>query len=198
MAVPMPMPVPVPVLVMVVMAVSMIVPVIMSLRAPVTIGAAFRIERGLHRAQPSTKLLHHVLDNMVAPDPQGGAHELRRQMPVSKMPGDPDEVRRVFGLDLDKVFRLRQHFDDASVFQLKTIGVAQMNSAWFVQQKGQPALAAQDGPSAIPVIEVECDPVCRIPLPVTGGVNFLNTYHCAASTFDFIALNAGRCRKRLK
>lgn len=180
------------------MAVPVIVCVIMPVRAAVTVGTALRIEGSLHWVQPSAEPFHHVLYNVIAPDPEGRAHELRRQMPVAQMPGDPDEMGRVLGLDLDKVFRFGHHFDNPPVLQLKTIGVAQVNGARFVQQKGQTFFSAQDGPPAIAVIEIERDPVCRLPLPASGGVNFLDTYHYVASTFAFIALKAGRSRRRLK
>jgi len=176
----------------------MFVCVIMSVRAAVTIGAAFRIEGRLQRVQSSAELFHHILDDVIAPDPEGCAHELRWQMPVTQMPGDLDEMGRVLGFNLDKVFRLGNHFDDAAILQFKTIGVAQMNRARLVQQKSETVLSVQDGTSAIPVVKIKCYPVCRLCLPVPGRVDFLDTYHYVASTFAFIALKAGRSRRRLK
>ena len=117
----------------VIVAVPVFVPV--AVRSAMTVGTAFRVEGAPHRSCPSAELLHHVLDNVIAPDSERCAHELRRQMPVAEMPGDLDEMRRVIGFNLDKVFGLGHHLDDPSVFQLKTIGVAQVNGARLVQQK---------------------------------------------------------------
>ena len=114
------------------------------------------------------------------------------------MPGDLYEMRRVLSFNLDQVFRFCDDLDNPPVFQFQTVGVAQVNGVRFVEQKSQTSLSPQGSPPAITVIEIERDPVCGVALPATGWVNFTDTYHCAASTFAFIALNAGRSRRRLK
>src|SRR6185437_7081751 len=57
------------------------------------IGAAFGIERRLDLDDARPKTLHHGLDHMVAPDPQALGHDLRRQMAIAEMPGDPDQMQ---------------------------------------------------------------------------------------------------------
>jgi hypothetical protein len=59
------------------------------------IGAAFGIERRLDLDYPGAKAFHHRLDDVIAPDPQAFRHDLRRQMAVAEMPGDPNQVLRV-------------------------------------------------------------------------------------------------------
>ena len=57
------------------------------------IGAALGIERRLDLDDAGAKPLHHRLDDMIAPDAQALWHDLRRQMTVAEMPGDPDQMQ---------------------------------------------------------------------------------------------------------
>ena len=85
------------VIVIIVVMVTMIVPgVIMSMRGvgrmrmARRIGAAFGIERCLDLDNARAQPLHHRLDDVIPADAQPLAHDLRRQMAVAEMPGDPD------------------------------------------------------------------------------------------------------------
>ena len=66
------------------------------------IGAAFGIERRLDLDHAGAEPLHHRLDDVIAPDPQALGHDLRRQMAVAEMPGDPDQMQRIGAPDLDQ------------------------------------------------------------------------------------------------
>ena len=87
-------------IVMMVMAVRMIVPGVSVLLMRMTmrrsgIGAAFGIERRLDLDDARAEPLHHRLDDVVAADAQPFRHDLRRQMAVAEMPGDPDQMMRI-------------------------------------------------------------------------------------------------------
>src|SRR5438552_6970626 len=55
------------------------------------IGAAFGIERRLDLDHARAQSLDHRLDHVIAPDAQALPPDLRRQMTVAEMPGDPDQ-----------------------------------------------------------------------------------------------------------
>jgi hypothetical protein len=65
------------------------------------IGAAFGIERRIDLDHAGAEPLHHRLDDVIAPDPQALGHDLRRQMAVAEMPGDPNQMVRVGASDLE-------------------------------------------------------------------------------------------------
>src|SRR5260370_16578296 len=55
------------------------------------VGAALGIERRPHLAHLGTQALQHVDDDMVVADQDALALNLRRQVPVTEMPGEPCE-----------------------------------------------------------------------------------------------------------
>ena len=109
---------------------SMIVPgVVMPtifhrMRVTAGIGAAFGIERRLDLDDARAEPRHHRLDNVIAPDPEALWHDLRRQMPVAEMPGDPDQMQRIGTPDLDQRLGCRNHLDQPAIFQHQRIAAA--------------------------------------------------------------------------
>ena len=105
------------------------------------IGAAFGIERRLDlddaRAQPR----HHRLDDVVATNPQAFRHDLRRQMAVAEMPGDPHQMERVGATDFHQRLWSGDHLDQATVLQHQRIATAQRDGVFEVEQEFEPARA---------------------------------------------------------
>src|ERR1700694_1552986 len=73
------------------------------------IGAAFGIEWRFDLDHAGPQPFHHRLDDVIAPDTQALRHDLRRQMAVAEMPGDPNQVVRVGTPYLDKRLRRRDN-----------------------------------------------------------------------------------------
>src|SRR3979411_912952 len=71
-------------------------------RIAARIGSAFGIERRLDLDPPRAQPLHHRLDDMIAPDAQAFACDLRRQMAVAEMPGDPHQMLRIGPADFSQ------------------------------------------------------------------------------------------------
>src|SRR5271156_369827 len=83
---------------------AMIVPVIAGMRGVMMvvvvamiagrpgIGAALRIERRLDLDDFGAELRRQIGNDVIAPDAQRCRHHLRRQMPVTQMPGDAREM----------------------------------------------------------------------------------------------------------
>src|ERR1019366_10042859 len=71
------------------------------------IGAAFGIERRLDLDHAGPEPLHHRLDDVIASDPQAFADDLRRQVTVAEMPGDPDQMMRIVAANLGQRLRRR-------------------------------------------------------------------------------------------
>ena len=81
------------------------------MRVAARIGAAFGIERRLDLDHARAEPFYHRLDDMVAPDAQASAHDLRRQMAVAEMPGHPYQMVGVGPTNFDQGFRRRDDFD---------------------------------------------------------------------------------------
>jgi len=111
------------------------VPVIMSVGLTMAIGATFWIKRRAQNCQFAAKADNKIFDDMVPADPKRLLHQLRRQMSVAQMPRDLDQMTHVLRLDLDEFFGGPDNFDDAPIFQLKTIAMVQMHCIGLVEEE---------------------------------------------------------------
>jgi hypothetical protein len=125
-----------------------------------------RIERRLDLDHPAAKPTHHLLDDMIAPDPQAARRDLGRQMPVAEVPGDPHQMLRIAAADLDQRLRCCDHLDDATVFQQQGVAAAQRDRLLKIEQEVEPAGTGHRHAPTVAVVEVEHDSIDRIgPLP---------------------------------
>jgi len=88
------------------------------------IGAAFGIERRFDLDDSRPQPLHHRLDDVIASDPQGLGRNLRRQMTVAEMPGDPDQMERVGPSNFQQRLGCRHHLDQAAVLEHQRVAAA--------------------------------------------------------------------------
>ena len=142
---------------MLVMAVVMMTVIVMAMprmTAP-DISAAFRIERCFNDNDARAKAAHHLLDHMIAPDAQALADDLRRQMAVAEMPGDPHQMMRIGAADFHQQLGRGNHFDQPPVFQHQRIAAAQRDGFFQIQQEFQPARSRHRHAAAMPVVEIE-------------------------------------------
>jgi len=164
--------------------IAMIVPgMIMSMRGvgrmrmARRIGAAFGIERRLDLDDPRAQPLHHRLDDMIAADAQALRHDLRRQMAVAEMPGDPDQMQGIGAADFEQRLRGRHHLDQPSVFQDQRITAAQRDRVLQIEQEFESARARHRHPPPVAVVEIEHDGIGRGVRPAILAQNFCRADH---------------------
>ncbi len=129
------------------------------------IGAAFGIEGRLDLDDAGAETLHHRLDDVIAADTQALGHDLRRQVAVAEMPGDPDQMMRVGALDLEQRLGRRHHLDQPSVLEHQRIAAAERNGVFEIEQEFEPARACHRHPPPVPVVEIEHDGIGRSLFP---------------------------------
>ncbi|MDB5609150.1 MAG: hypothetical protein JWP25_6050 [Bradyrhizobium sp.] len=88
------------------------------------IGAAFGIERRFDLDDASAQPLHHRLDDVIAPDPQALGHDLRRQMAIAEMPGNPNKMLQVGAANFDQQLRRRDDLDQPAIVQHQRVAAA--------------------------------------------------------------------------
>jgi len=164
--------------------IAMIVPgMIMSMRGvgrmrmARRIGAAFGIERRLDLDDPRAQPLHHRLDDMIAADAQALRHDLRRQMAVAEMPGDPDQMQGIGAADFEQRLRDRHHLDQPSVFQDQRITAAQRDRVLQIEQEFESARARHRHTPPVAVVEIEHDGIGRGVRPAILAQNFCRADH---------------------
>ena len=172
------------VIVIIVVMVTMIVPgVIMSMRGvgrmrmARRIGAAFGIERRLDLDDPRAQPLHHRLDDMIAADAQALRHDLRRQMAVAEMPGDPDQMQGIGAPDLDQRLGRRDHLDQPAVFQHQRVTAAKRDGVFQIEQEFESARARHRHTPPVAVVEIEHDGIGRGVRPAMLALNACCPHH---------------------
>ena len=90
---------------------------------------------------------------MVVADQDAVALDLRRQVAVAEMPGEPRERRRVAAAHLDQVLLGRLHLDVAALLQPEPIAGVQHDRLDQVEQEVEPAVAQHAQAPAIAVVE---------------------------------------------
>ena len=98
---------------------------------------------------------------MVAPDPQRLGRDLRRQMAIAEVPGQPDQMLRITALDLDQRLGGGDDLDQPAVLEHQRIAAAQRQRMFEVEQECEPPRAGHRHPPAMSVIESEHDGIGR-------------------------------------
>jgi len=129
--------------------------------ATTVIGAPFGIEWRLDLDHARAQSLHHRLDDMVAPDTQAARRDLRRQMTVAEMPGDPNQVLRIGAANLGQRLRRRDDLDQPVIVEHQRIAAAQHGGIFQIQQEFKPARACHRHPPPMAIVEIEHDGIGR-------------------------------------
>jgi hypothetical protein len=145
------------------------------------IGTTFGIERRLDLDDARAEALHHSLDDMIAPDPQRLAHDLRRQMTIAEMPGETNQMERIVTADFEQWLRRRHDFDETPILQNQRIAAAQRYGSLEVEQEFEPACPGHGHPSPMSVVKIEHDSIDRRLRPRVLSQNLRRADHLTAS-----------------
>jgi hypothetical protein len=141
------------------------------------IGAAFRIERGFDLDHPRPQPLHHAFDDVIAANSQGAPCDLRRQVAVTKMPGDANQMLRIVAANFKQRLRRRHDLDQPAILQHQRIASAQRHGMFEIQQELEPARPRHRHPPPVAVVEIEHDRIRRRLAPALQFRNFRGADH---------------------
>ena len=91
------------------------------------VGAGLRVERRFHGRKLRAEPAQHVLDHMVAPDPQAVADKLHIDMAIADVPGEPRQLVGGGGHDFNERLRPADDTHDSAIVQHKPIAVVERN-----------------------------------------------------------------------
>ena len=117
---------------------------------------------------------------MVAPDAQAARRDLRRQMPVAEMPGDPDQMLRIGAAYLDQRLRRRDDLDQPGIVEHQRIAATQHGSVFQIEQEFEPARARHRHAPAMTVVKIEHHGIGRRLTPAMRAANLRGANHVAA------------------
>jgi hypothetical protein len=119
---------------------------------------------------------------MIAADPQAFGQDLGRQMTVTEMPGDPNQMMRVVAADFGQRLRRRNHLDQPAILEHQRVTSPQRDRVFQIEQKLQPPRARHRHPATMTVVEIEHDGIGRRCLTPAvraadlGGADHLNGF----------------------
>jgi len=125
------------------------------------IGTAFGVERRFDLDHACAEPSHHGFDDVIAPDTQSPRRDLRRQMTVAQMPGDPNQMLRVAAANFEQRLGCRDHLDQSAIVEHEGVATAQHGRVFQVEQKLKPARARHRHPPPMATVEIEHDGIGR-------------------------------------
>src|SRR6266850_384955 len=144
---------------------------VLVVRMPVAaVSAAFGLESGVQLDEVRSEATKHVLDDMVRPDAKKLVPDLRRQMPVSQMPGEAHELLGVVMPDFDDQLRRGSDPEPSPVVELQAIAVRHCDRLLKIEQDVFPLIDGQADATAMSRLEVERERAhCFVRRPMPGG-----------------------------
>ena len=127
----------------------------------VAVGAAFRLERPLHRPYRGAKSNDHVRKHMVRADDQRSLADLGRNMTIAEMPGDPDRVNRIGNRNLEYRFGGCPDPYPAAVFKLQSVALPHCHRPLEIEQYSLSVIEFETDPATMTRIEVQGHAVAR-------------------------------------
>jgi hypothetical protein len=119
------------------------------------VGAAFGIERRFDLDHPCAQPLRHFLDHVIAADTQRLCRDLCRQMAITEVPGDANQMLRILAAKFEKRLRRRDHFDQAAILQHQRVAAAQRRGILEIKQEFKPPRCRHRHAPPVTVIEIE-------------------------------------------
>jgi hypothetical protein len=105
--------------ILMVMAVVMVMVVIVC----GTVGAAFGLESSLDFIQRGSKTEQHFFNHVIGPDTQGIFADFRREMAISKVPGEPHQLVTICMPDFHQGFSSGSDPEPSSIVELESVAV---------------------------------------------------------------------------
>jgi hypothetical protein len=141
------------------------------------IGTTFRIERRFDLDDARAQPLDHGLDHVIAPDAQTPRRDLRRQMAIAEMPGDPNQMLRVPASDFDQRLRRCHDLNQPAIVKHQRIPAPQRGRVFQIEQKLEPTRAGHRHPPPVAIVEIEHDGIGRRLAPAMLASNLGGTDH---------------------
>jgi len=99
-----------------------------------TVGTAFGLKGRAYFHEIRSQTLEHGFDHMVGANAKSRATDLRRQMPVSQMPGKTCQLFWISMADLYHWLRCRLYFEPSPVMQPQPVSISHGNRFLQVQK----------------------------------------------------------------
>lgn len=165
-------------MIMMVMVMTVIMMAVIMMRVlRLRVGPAFGIKSRFDRADLPAEPLHHRLDHVIGPNAQALPHHLNREVTVSEMPGEAQQMFRACRADLNEFLGGAHHLDDAAIFELQRVARAQGDGFRQIKQKIQPADTLHREPPTMAIVKIQHDRIRRIACPVAFGDDFGGADH---------------------
>lgn len=162
------------------------------------IGTAFGIERRLDLDDARAETLHHVLDDMIAANAQALCHDLRRQVAIAEMPGEPHQMAGICAAYLDQRLGRCDHLDTTAIFQHQGVAAAQGDGVFQIEQEFQSARPRHHHATTMTIVEVENDGVDGRFNPVVLANNGCRADHVFLSSTKEAVIMESICHEAIQ
>jgi hypothetical protein len=121
----------------------------------VSVCPALGIERRLDRGQARAEPAQHVLEHVIAPNPQRITHRLHVGMAIADVPSQTRQLVRARRRYLHQRLGLADDKNDRTVLEHEAVAVFQRGGMRQVKQNSGPAFPGENDPATMPFISIE-------------------------------------------
>ena len=142
------------------------------------IRADFRVEGRFQSGDVAAETDHHLGDDVIGPDAQPLARDLKRQVPVPEMPRDPQQTGWIGALDFEERLASRTDADKIAAVERKAIARGEVMRVRQIEQESLAGVGNKADAAAVPVNIGERHRVDRALLrPMAAVVNCNGAAH---------------------
>jgi hypothetical protein len=135
-----------------------------------TVGATLGLKRRPHLDEISSQAFEHGFDHMVGSNAKDRATDLRRQMSVPQMPGEPRQLLGISMADIYHRLRSRLYFEPSPIMQAQPVSIGHGNGVWQIEEDLFALIGYQTNASAVTLFEMKSDGSGSLmPWPAPGG-----------------------------
>jgi hypothetical protein len=147
------------------------------------VGASFWLKGRLHSYKTGSEALQQVFDYVVGSNAKSVASNLRRQVPIAKMPGQTHELIGIDMPDFDNDLRGGLDLEPPSVLELQAISVGHRNRFREIEKNIFTLIPSQTNAPAMTRVEIEGETTCSLFFrPVPGRSMSGSTINCGAAS----------------
>src|SRR5262249_39123258 len=138
--------------------------------AVTAIGAALGLKGPLEHSEIGSEVPQHGLDDVIRPDAKNLVSNLRRQVPVSEVPGDTEELIGIPMSHLDDELGRRLDPEPPPVLELEALAVGHRHCLRKIDQDLLAVVGHQSNATAMPRVEGKRERASgQLSRPVPGG-----------------------------
>jgi hypothetical protein len=141
------------------------------------VSTALWLKRAFDQSNLAAKLARHFFDDFIAANAYAIGQDLYGQMTIAQMPRHTCKITRFCNADFGERFGCGDDFHQAPIFEHQRVAMAQHNGFREIEEKFQTLHALHRHTTAMALVKIQHNSVCRCSLPCATGADEISSHH---------------------